>query len=104
MDGWKDNVVNYFPRILDVLHTVFPVSVTISMLMTATSSNSLQSQSCAAPSHSPIFPTINFSGICTKQVHFAVHNMLIEGTHSVCVTCSCCTGLFVGSDLRLKLV
>jgi hypothetical protein len=103
MDDWKDKIVNNFPRILDHLHTVFPYSVAISMLSAAANSNSLQSQSCAAPSPSPLFPTINFSGICIKQVHFPVHDVLIEGTHSVLVACSCCTELLVEFDLRHEL-
>ena len=104
MDDWKDNVVNYFPRILDFFIQCFLCPVAISMFRLRLIQTRYNLRVVRLPVPLPIFPTIDFSGICTKQVHFAVHDVLIEGIHSVLVACSCCIGLLVGFDLRLELV
>jgi hypothetical protein len=66
MDDWRNKFLTYFPLFLDHLHTLFPMSVTISMFATSASSNGLQFQGCA--NNPPAFPNINFSGICIMQV------------------------------------
>ena len=102
MSDWRDRLVTYFPQFLDVLHTVFPMSVAISMFVSANNANSLQNQSCADPPPA-LFPHIQFSGICTMQVHSTVHDVLIVGVHWVYVACSRCGRLFGWLDLRLEL-
>jgi hypothetical protein len=66
MDDWRNKFLTYFPLFLDHLHTMFPMSVTISMFATSSSANALQFQGCA--DNPPAFPNINFSGICIMQV------------------------------------
>ena len=65
-DSVRSKFLTYFPEVLDKLHTIFPMSVTISMFATSSSTNALQFQSCA--DNPPPFPNINFSGICIMQV------------------------------------
>lgn len=65
-DNIKSKFITYFPEILDKLHTIFPMSVTLSMFATSSDANALQFQSCA--STTTAFPNINFSSICIMQV------------------------------------
>jgi hypothetical protein len=64
-DDVRSKFVTYFPEVLDKLHTIFPMSVTISMFATSSNTNALQFQSCS--NSPPPFPNINFSGICQMQ-------------------------------------
>jgi len=65
-DDIKSKFLTYAPEALDKLHTIFPMSVTLSMFATSSSTNALQFQSCA--DNPPVFPSIHFSTICTMQV------------------------------------
>ena len=64
-NNWTTKFLTYFPHFLDVLHTTFPMSVTISMFATSTDANALQFQSCT---NNASFPHLNFSSICIMQV------------------------------------
>jgi hypothetical protein len=65
-DDLKSKFITYFPEVLDKLHTVFPMSVTLSMFATSASTNGLQFQSCSTTTTA--FPNINFGGMCLMQV------------------------------------
>lgn len=65
-DDMKSKFITYFPEVLDKLHTIFPMSVTLSMFATSASTNGLQFQSCA--STTTAFPSINFDSMCLMQV------------------------------------
>jgi len=65
-DDLKSKFLMYFPEVLDKLHTIFPMSVTLSMFATSASTNGLQFQSCA--STTTAFPNINFGSMCIMQV------------------------------------